>query len=145
LTYDPDSDLATRYPDWLVGTADLGGVIPEVLSTGRRIILLDERLARSARRSSLAHAIAHLDLGHGQTLPGWFENREEAEADALAARRLIPVEDLARALAWSRDRDDVAAELDVDRGMLAARERSMVRAERRTLTRLLARAVAPEI
>lgn len=137
LTYDPVTDAAARYPDWVIRNADLGGVIPEVMSRSRRVILLEQTHGRAARRSSLAHALAHLDLGHHDTLAGWFENREEAEADDLAARRLIRLEDLARALAWTPLRAEVAAELDVDLEMLAARERGLVGAERRRLRRLL--------
>ena len=142
LTYDPDADAAQRYPDWVIRTADLGGIIPEVLSTARRVILIEERQSPAVRRSSLAHAIAHLDLGHHRTLAGWFENREEADADELAARRLIPLESLAHTLAWSRERFEVAAELDVDLIMLEVRENTLTRAERRRLRELLRRSQA---
>lgn len=139
LSYDPAADAAVRYPEWIIRTTDLGGVIPEVMSPARKVILLEQTQSPAARRSSLAHAVAHLDLGHGETLAGWFENREEADADALAARRLIPLPALARALAWSRDRAQVAAELEVDLEMLAVRERGLVGPERRQLRRLLSR------
>jgi hypothetical protein len=139
LTYDPAADAAERYPDWVIRTADLGGVIPEVMSRSRRVILIEGRQNAAVRRCSLAHAIAHLDLGHHETLAGWFENREEADADDLAARRLITLEELGRALAWTRVRHEVAAELDVDLTMLAVREQGLDSSERRRLRRMLAR------
>jgi Zn-dependent peptidase ImmA (M78 family) len=133
------ADAADRYPDWIVRTADLGGVIPEVLSRARRVILLEREHSPAQRRCSLAHALAHLDLGHAETPGGWFEHREEVEADDLACRRLIPLTDLAVALSWSRDHDEVARELEVDAPMLAIRQSRMRIEERRRLRRLLSR------
>lgn len=141
LRYDPAHDVAVRHPDWIVRRTDLGGVVPEVMSPARKVILLEETHDAIVQRCSLAHAIAHIDLEHGRTLPGWFENHEEAAADDLAARRLISLEDLARALAWSRDPDEVAAELEVDLEMLNARERGLDRPERTRLRRMLSRRI----
>lgn len=135
LSYDPGADAALRYPTWTVAEADLGGVIPEVLSVRRRVILVERASSPAVRRCSLAHAIAHLDLGHGAVASGWFEAREEAAADALAAARLIPLPALSAALAWSRDRAAIAAELEVDAQMLSARERGLSDRERRQLRR----------
>lgn len=135
LSYDPAADVAARYPDWFVGTAPLGGVIPEVLSLERRVILIEEDQDPAAQRCSLAHAVAHLDLGHGRAVAGFFENREEADADRHAARLLIPLEALAEALVWTRSRTEVAAELLVDLPILAVREQALTRAERVQLRR----------
>lgn len=139
LSYDPEADAAARYPDWVIRTADLGGLIPEVLSRRRRVILVEREHSAARRRSSLAHAVAHLDLGHAEAPGGWFEQREELEAEDLASRRLIPVELLARAMAWSRDHDEVARELGVDTEMLLRRLERIRGEERRLLRRLLAR------
>lgn len=136
LTYDPAADVAARYPDWVVGLADLGGLVPEVLCWVRRVILIDASAGIEVRRSSLAHAVAHLDLGHTRTLSGHFENREEGQADRLAARRLIPLEAFAEALAWSQDRGEVARHLGVDLPMLRTRELDLSTAERRRLRRV---------
>jgi hypothetical protein len=135
LTYDPAADAAERYPDWVVAVADLGGLVPEVLCWVRQVILLDIAERPEVQRSSLAHAVAHLDLGHAQTLPGFFENREEAQADSLAARRLISIEAFAEAVLWAQDRPSIAAALGVYLEMLEARERDLSRAERRRLRR----------
>lgn len=135
VIYDPGADAALRYPDWIVTTADLGGVIPEVMCRVRRVILIEADQSPAAQRSSLAHAVAHLDLGHARTTSGFFENREEAEADRLAAERLIPLEALAAALVGARVPAAVASELDVDLPMLRVREANLTRAERRRLGR----------
>ncbi|MET3962440.1 hypothetical protein ABIE44_002374 [Marmoricola sp. OAE513] len=139
LTYDPAADVAERYPGWVVATVDLGGLVPEVLCWTRRIILIEREQSAHARRSSLAHAVAHLDLGHARTLNGHFERREEAQADRLAADRLIPLEDFAAALAWSQNRRVVADQLGVDLEMLAVREDGLSRSERTRLRRRVAR------
>lgn len=137
MSYDPVADALERYPDWVIREVDLGGVIPEVMSPARKVILLEHRHNAAVRRCSLAHAIAHLDLGHHRTLAGWFEKREEAHADDLAARRLIPLESLAHAIAWTRSREEVAVELEVDLPTLAVRERGLTSADRRRLRQLL--------
>ena len=133
LRYDPASDVAERYPEWVVATVDLGGLVPEALCWVRKVILIETAQREHARRSSLAHAVAHLDLEHTRTLHAFFENREEVAADRLAAERLIPLRSLAQALAWSQDRATVADELGVDLPMLQVRERYLSRSERTRL------------
>lgn len=135
LSYDPVTDVVRRYPDWLVAEADLGGLIAEVFCPVRRVILLDHSHGPTVVRCSLAHAIAHLDLGHTHPSRGHFENREEAAANDLASRRLIPVADYASALSWSRAPDEIAAELAVDAATLRFREARFTAAERRFVRR----------
>lgn len=113
--------------------------IPEVLSRRNKVILLDQVQSRVERRCSLAHAVAHLDLGHANTPAGFFERRQEREADVLAARRLISIEQLAQVLCWTVDRGEVAAELQVDLPMLAIRERHLKQSEKRYLGRRVRR------
>lgn len=133
LTYDPAADLAARYPGWFLAPADLGGLVPEVLCWERRVILIEASASEQVQRCSLAHAVAHLDLGHRWTLAGFFENREEHAADRLAAQRLIPLESFVHAVAWCEDRTAIAAELGVDLAMLRVREQDLTRTERRRL------------
>ncbi len=143
LTYDPVADVARRYPDWLVADADLGGLIAEVFCPARRVILLDHCLGPDVVRCSLAHAIAHLDLGHTHPVRGCFENREEAAANDLAARRLIPLDAYAAVLTWTRDPAEVAAELSVDGATLRVREARFTAAERRFVRRRTRRSDVP--
>lgn len=141
LSYDPAADIAVRHPDWLVAAGDLGGLIAEALCPVRRVILLDRTLTPPAYRCSLAHAIAHIDLGHTHPVSGFYENREEAAANELASRRLISLEDYATALSWSRDPTEMAAELFVDEATLRSRKASLTTADRRAVRRMLRRYV----
>ena len=142
LSYDPAADVALRHPDWVVAPADLGGLVPEVLCWQRKVILIEAGDSPEVQRSSLAHAIAHLDLGHVRTLPGFFESREEVAADRLAASRLVSFGALAEAVAWTADREAVARELGIDLPMLAVRESMLSRQERRSLRRRRSSAAA---
>jgi uncharacterized protein DUF955 len=120
LSYDPVSDLAQRYPDWVVEHTALGWGIREALCQRSHVILLEARGSAAERRSSLAHAIGHLDLEHRAAV-GRLDVRQEREADLLAARRLIPLAMLAETLRWTRDEAELAAELGVDRETLQVR------------------------
>lgn len=135
LRYDPGHDAALRYPDWVIRHRPLGGVIPEVMCPTRRVILIEAAHTWPEKRCSLAHAVAHLDLGHPEISRGYFEAREEAEANQMAARRLIRIDDLAAVLAWTRYRTEIAAELDVDLPTLAVREKHLHVSERHYLRR----------
>lgn len=118
--YDPGRDAAARYPDWVIRHCDLRG-IPEVMDVRRRVILIDRHQVRGARRSSLAHAIAHLDLGH-VVIDGHLGARQEVEAERLAASRLIPTGRLVDAIRWCGEHwPTVATTLDVDEPLLRAR------------------------
>jgi hypothetical protein len=143
LSYDPVADVARRYPDWLVADADLGGLVAEVLCPARRVILLDRTLGPEVVRCSLAHAVAHLDLGHTHPVRGHFENREESAANDLAARRLIPLSDYATVLTWTRDPYEIAAELAVDGATLRIREAGFTLADRRFVRRRTRRSHEP--
>lgn len=135
MRYDPGADAARRYPGWVIRHRSLGGLIPEVLCPVRRVILIDSGQSRPERRCSLAHAVAHLDLGHQQTPLGHFERRQERDADQLAARRLIGIDHLAWAFTWTPWRTEVAQELDVDLATLICRERHLHPSEKHYLLR----------
>lgn len=128
MSYDPGADAARRFPDWVIRHRPLGGSVPEVMCRRRRVILIDSGTSWPEKRCSLAHAVAHLDLGHqanGQ-LSQWMER----EANGLAARRLIPVQRLADVLCWTRHTLEVAEELQVDVATLEVRRRHLHPAER---------------
>lgn len=86
------------------------------------------------KRSTLAHELAHVELGHAMR-PGWwgslYEPAMEAEADELAARELIPLHQLADVLRTARDAEEAAARLDVDRHTVRVRVETLTAAERR--------------
>lgn len=91
-----------------------------------RLILLERRLSRAETRQALAHEIAHLDLSHRQCRGvgpdgGRLSRRTERDADALAARRLVHIRDLAEAYRWTMDRCELAEELVVTLDVIECR------------------------
>ena len=96
----------------------------------RRVVTVDCRLSAAQRRCTLAHELVHIERGPVPRDP-WLAAREEAAVEAEAARRLIPLDALAGALAWSRRPDEVAEELWVDVQTLAVRIGGLSDVERR--------------
>lgn len=140
MRYDPGADAASRYPDWVIRRRNLGWGLTEVLCRRSRVILLEQGTDAAQRRCSLAHAIAHLDLGHAAAGADRYDRRQEAEAHQLAARRLLPLEDLVWAAQWTHDPVEAAVELEVDVPTLRTRfahlhpsERLRLRMTRRRL------------
>lgn len=113
--YNPWTDVAERYPAVHVARINMypyraAWVQPE------GVVFLDENLSETEERSALTHEIAHMDLAHKA---GQCREKIEAEADALAARRLIATADLA--VGTYR----LACELGVTVDVLLARVRAM--------------------
>lgn len=131
--YHPGRDAAERFPDWVIRHRTLSHGIPEVMCRRRRVILIESQDTWPAKRCSLAHAVAHLDLNHQATASGTFDRRQEDHAHQLAARRLIGIDDLARALSWTRFITEVAAELEVDIRTLNTRQVHLHPSERADL------------
>ena len=100
----------------------------------RRTILLDIRLSRVEERCTLAHELVHAERG---PFPRWLTTREESVVDAKAARRLIPLDALGEALAWSLHPSVAAEELDVDPSTLEALLRDLAATEVEVLRRRL--------
>lgn len=106
----------------------------ETLCWERRVILIDPGEGAVQRRCSLAHAVAHLDLGHRGCRPDLrHEQREEREADKTAARRLIRLVDLADAYRWTDSPIEACDELNVDLDMLRVRGANLTTAEQEQL------------
>ncbi|NUO57284.1 MAG: ImmA/IrrE family metallo-endopeptidase [Hamadaea sp.] len=128
LFYDPGADAARRHPDWVIRHRDLRGV-PEVMCPERKVILIEDAQDRATRRCNLAHALAHIDLGH-QAQTGVLSKRQELAADKLAARRLVRASALAEAAISAESFEELAHELDVDERMLWVRIKYLQRKER---------------
>lgn len=91
-------------------------------SSGRDV-WLDPRQLQAERRCTLTHELVHLERG-----TRWVDGREESAVDVEAARRLIDLPDLLRALQWAVSYDSrparlasMAEELWVDVPTLEAR------------------------
>lgn len=135
--YNPWADLARR-PDIVCRSCRLphgtGMWFPDLPA-----IALDERLDRVGRRCALAHELVHVD--HGDTQVAHLgpdgprqARRQERRADREAARRLVPLADLARSLACHpHDLEAAAEELDVTVHLLVVRIEHLRAAERHEL------------
>ncbi len=116
--YDPGRDAAERYPDWVIRHRPLPDGIPEVISRRSKVILINKAAGWAEKRCSIAHAVAHLDLGHHEVHGGVFTKQHERDANLLAAGRLVPIESFVAVLSWTQSPAEIAAELDVDRATL---------------------------
>ena len=99
-----------------------------------RRITISPTTTQAERRSTLAHELMHIE--RGPCAPG-DEEREEEIVEREASRLLIEIKDLGEAMAWSTNMVEVADELWVDDGILAARLRSLHPAEKAYLRRRL--------
>jgi hypothetical protein len=81
-------------------------------------IRIRRAMPRHESRCVLAHELVHDERGG---VPRWLVPREERAVRHEAARRLIPLADLARALQWSSHLPEVAEDLGVDVATLRAR------------------------
>lgn len=60
-TYDPRAHIAESYPTWFITTADLGGHTHEVVSPGKKLLIIDPAAFNGDVEWALAHGAAHLD------------------------------------------------------------------------------------
>lgn len=118
-SYDPGEDAGERYPDWVIRHRAIG--VPELMDVRRKVILLDRGSSRGERRASLAHAVAHLDLDH-VAVGGFIGERQERDAERLAALRCVSIRHLADAIKWhGQTWSHVAEAVEVDERMLRVR------------------------
>lgn len=108
-------DLSWRPLAGLLGATD-----------GRDRIVMDPRQSQAQRRCTIAHELAHLELGH----TGGCSPAEERMARALAARWLIDIDRLLDVLAWTERLEEAADELWVDVDTLMARLDGLTPGER---------------
>lgn len=103
-------------------------------SDGESRIVLHKRLKQVERRCSLEHEKVHLERGDmGKCRPGL-----EADIDRIVARRLVTFDELAAALAWTDQIDEVAHELWVTTKIARARIASLLPAEVAIIAELIA-------
>lgn len=103
-----------------------------------RTITLDPRMPRRQQRSVLCHELRHATAGDVRTACDRVNLRQEQRADHDAARLLIHLDDLARALVLHEERlSAVAVELRVSDAILDIRLHRLHPSERHYLTRRL--------
>lgn len=117
---------ATRLPRGCMGYVDWRA----------HAVVIDRTLLQVERRCTITHELVHIERGPVPTDP-WLGRREERAVEREAARRLIELDALADALAWSSQPAEVAEELWVDEQTLNARVAGLSRSERAWLSRRL--------
>lgn len=96
---------------------------------GSSAIWMEPRLLQVERRCTLAHELAHIDLGHTEKTT----DREEDAARRLAAQKLIDWDDLIDAYRWATCMSEWADELWVTPEVLEDRLRFLHPNERALL------------
>lgn len=98
-------------------------------------IWLDRRQRQAQRRCTLTHELEHLERGHTGCQPPAIE----AQVEAAAARKLIPLVALAEAIVWASCEAELAQDLWVDVAMVRARLASLTLEERDYIEGVVAR------
>lgn len=98
-----------------------------------RTIHLVRGLTQRQRRAVLAHECEHASNDDRPLLSEILNARRERATDVVAARRLIPVEQLIDALRWTGNERELAEELWVDVHTVRVRLSSLTALERRRL------------
>lgn len=127
--YDPWRDLAVNWPEIEVVVEPMRGRLLGELRYP--VIALRAGTSAAQRRCTLAHELVHLERGTGEC--GRFAGREERLVHAEAARRLVSLGQLERALrelGGDADRGALAQLLEVDRETAVLRLRLLTTAER---------------
>lgn len=129
--YDPWADLKSR-PGIVFNMANLPTGDAWWLP-GIQAIAINKGMSRVERRCALAHELAHVDLGDIH-MNGRAGRRNEDEADQLAARRLINIDDLIGVI-FADSYAAAADDLDVSEHILRVRMKHLHPAERGALKR----------
>lgn len=108
--------------------------MPGVLgaTNGRDVIVLHPDQSQVQRRCTLAHELAHIDLGHRDGCT----DADERAAQVLAARRLIALDALLDAFRWADHLEEIADCLWVDLDTLQCRLDTLSDHERQALVDL---------
>lgn len=136
LVHHPWRHFRDSLPQWGLVWADLPEGVAGVTDWERLTITLDRRLTQAERRSTICHEALHAHRGPIPDDPV-IVAREELAIERLAARKLIGLEALGEALAWSRFAPVVADVLWVDEQLLDARLDHLHPSERAYLHRRL--------
>jgi Zn-dependent peptidase ImmA (M78 family) len=115
--YHPWDDAGRRFADWRIRRCNLNGLY-EVMCVRRKVILLEANRTKVERRCDLAHALAHIDLGHQE-----FTDHNEEAAVRYAAKKLLHRDEVVQALRLTEGQmtHETAELLAVDMPTLRAR------------------------
>lgn len=133
--WNPWKSLVTDFPDWTVSTDErLPGDICGLTTFSEKRIQLCSAISSVQQDCTLAHELVHAERGLAPT-DREAANAEERIVDEIAARRLIPIRDVAHELVRAPDMtlSYLAAQLHVDRHTLTVRILTLTPSERRAL------------
>lgn len=133
VRHHPWRTLRDERPDWHVRFADLPDDVNGHTDVPHRTIWIDKRLGQAARRSTLAHEAVHAARGDLECTEA-----DEAAVEQLAARILIPLDELLDAVVWAHTVDELADECWVDVDMMRCRLEHLHPAERAAVRRAIA-------
>lgn len=137
--YDPWVDLeAHRLAGWRIRWRRLTDRLGRTHWATRTTDLHPDQDGRQ-ERSTGAHEVVHIERG---PIPEGWEEWEERIVDAIAARRLITLDDLVDGMLWAYDVDELAVVLWVDEPTVRARLQNLTEAEGREIQRRLDEAEA---
>lgn len=115
----PWRHAAEHYPDVIINChRELPAQTWGLTSFSLRKVWLCRRLRQVHRRCTLTHELIHLERG---PVAPHMQATEERIVDELAARRLIELPELIDGLRWTRDLEELADALWVDRPTLSTR------------------------
>ena len=122
---------------WTLTFADLPHGRRGVTDCWARTVALDSRLRQVERRCVICHELVHIERG---PLPDddRLAAREESAVEREVARRLIELQPLGEALAWSRHISEAADALWVTEDVLRSRLNCLQPSERSYLDARLA-------
>lgn len=101
-----------------------------------KTIMLDIGMLQAQRRSTIAHELEHAHRGPAHPDPV-LTAKDEVAVEQAASRKLITIEALGEAMAWSDNIHEIADDLWVDPDMVETRLRHLHPAERHYLRRRL--------
>jgi hypothetical protein len=129
--YDPERDLAERFPEWTIRRFD-HRLHPGYLGTtdfDELTIWVAHPMLQCQERVTIAHEIVHIERGDRGPQPEDVEDEIEREI----SRRLISVEEYYRAACWARTLRELSDELNVDMHLAKTRWQCFSRAERKEI------------
>lgn len=122
--------------DWTLVMAELPDGVLGRTDWSTRTITLNIRMLQAQRRSTVCHEIEHVRRGPAHPDPV-LTAREESAVEQATARKMITIEALGEAMAWSDDIHEVAEDLWVDPALVETRLRHLHPSERHYLRRRL--------
>ncbi len=138
MKYSTRAELG-KWPDVIVHRANLGPFVKARWCPDQRVLLVNSTMSRIQVRCAVAHELVHMERGDVGQHDDLQARRQEDYADREAARRLIPLLDLADIiLNLPEDPVTAAQELGVTAEFLRIRLAHLHPSERRYLRRRLA-------